>query len=387
MTVRRLAVMVALVAVSLLLVLPWAERRAIRNKIIEDARWASTQTFERPVHQPGHPDGSVIACLDARFTHLPGLTRPPTGFTISISDGGALPDGGASWIELQRANVALIRECLREPRVGNFDSFGFDCGPPGRVERSLALHVTSAWLQAELAGFVDGGVPLEACLDATALERDGVALDGLVGGLLGGMSATQSIGGCVEALVRASAEERARAISALEIIRRGQAPFSTVLKLERATSGVSIYGSTLAQSDVTSLPESARRCVASLQGNPDTTQRIETWLMLPELWHKAAALEQVSVTDPLLETSLARSTLESGFLVSLLVPSGWNDWPRFARRYGSISRKTDALLAVGEGLRGHAPAAMPWMRLVLTDSSVKIEIELDGSWKTFDVDR
>lgn len=195
MTLRRLAIAIGLLALALLVVLPWAERRAVGKRIVEDATWAASSTFERPSHRPSQLDGSVSSCLDAR---LAGATLTFAPIELFRSDAGT--DAGTAWFEQQRTNVAAIRECLREPRVGPFDSFGSHCLPADRVEHSKAMLVAWSWLRLEVVGLIDGGSPLEACLDAAALERDGPALDGFTGAMVGAATAAESIGGCVEAL-------------------------------------------------------------------------------------------------------------------------------------------------------------------------------------------
>lgn len=375
MTLRRLAFAIGLLALALLVGFPFAERRAVGRRLVEDATWAASSTFERPPHRPSQLDGSVSSCLDARLVGAT-LTFAPIELFRS--------DGGTAWFEQQRTNVAAIRECLPEPRVGAFDSFGFDCFPPGRADHSLTMAVATTWLRHELTGALDGGDRLEACLDSAALERDGPALDGLIGSMLGATSAAETVGPCLEVLTRATAEQRAHAKTSLERIKGGQLPFSTVLRLERAAVTVSVLGNVLAAPDIARLPASARACVGT--GEFTREHRFENWLLLPTHWRKLTDLERLSVADPLLDAPAVKTALENSLLEDWLhePPS---EHPRLARRYASVSRKTDALLALIQALDGGTPPTFPWMRLSVTETHVHLEVQLNDLWKTFDVDR
>jgi hypothetical protein len=378
----RAFLFLGLVALALLLAAPWAERRRLSAQVVDEVVAVSNLTFDRPSHRSGASSQTSVAECLSRSLMDAGLARPPTGFAQSHTDGGALGDGGAAWLSQQAASVALVRRCLEAPRVGEFDEFGVGCGP---LDRSLVLHVTTSWLRAEALGLVDGGSPFEACLDATALERDGPALGGLIGAMFAGQSARQTTGPCLRALAALNPSQRRTAAESLERIARSHVSFSTVLRLERAISSVAITGSVLAPSDVDRLPASARACRGTL-GPTAVTEKMTTWALLPAYWHRMVSLIRIAETDALLESAKARRAMEERQLVETVVGTGYDsDWSRFARRAANVPRKTTALLALLEVLEGRPLVESPWLKGSVSDGGVHLEVEFDDGWSQYDV--
>ena len=200
------------------------------------------------------------------------------------------------------------------------------------------------------------------------------------------MSAAATLGSCLEFLTHATADQRASAVTSLELIRQGQIPFSTVLRLERAVLGVGVTGGDLQGADLARLPPAANACAGTLQLERGPKARLSNGLLMPTWCRKLVDLERISVTDPLLESPAVRAALENSPLEDWLQEPP-SEYPRFARRYANVSRKTDALLALLQALDGRTPPTYPWMKLSVTDAHVHLEVLLDEGWKTFDVDR
>jgi hypothetical protein len=371
---------VAGVGVVLLLAHPWLERRRVSRQLVDDVVAVSALPFERPSHRgrPG-PEASVIECLKGSLPDG-GFPRAPLGFTNALQDGGATVDGGSTWLEQHASQAGVVRRCLEAPRVGNFEEFGCLAGPS-----FATLPGSMAWLHGGAVGAVDGGAALEACLDAAALERDAPMLGGLLGAMLSGLSARSTTEPCLRALSRASPEARRAAAEVLSRLAEGQATFSNVLRLERSTATVSIFGGALAASDVARLPMTARACVGSLSG-ADASDRLKMWLLLPSYGQKMAYLIERSKTDPLLESAAVRGVLADQSPMERLVgDDAIPTWPGFARRFANIERKLAALRTLVEVLDGREVTPPPWLKVSRAEGSLRIAVEFDDGWADYEL--
>ncbi|MDX2015670.1 MAG: hypothetical protein SFW67_36085 [Myxococcaceae bacterium] len=380
--------LVAVVAALLLLVTPWATRRRLRDDIVEEALAAAAMTFERPVHRGDAGAESVTACLEASLGRRDGgIEVPPVRSAPALSEEWML-DGGAAWLERVREDVAVVRSCLGAPRVGAFQTFGYDCGPAATLDTSRVLQSAMLWLRAEAMGHVPAARPLEACLDVTALERDGPALEGLIGAMLSASSAHATLEPCAGALTRAPHEERSAARAVLERIEPRLVPFSTVLRLERATMSVSIVGGLLGLADDHRLPSTARACVGSLDLVTEPSMRFWVWATAPNAWSRLRQLEALAETDPRLESPAAQLIMHDVSFIESLVPDPLpSDWTRFARRADNTPRKTRALLTLLDALEGRPTTPPPWLKVSVSPTNVHLEVEFDDGWKTVDLER
>lgn len=373
---RRGFVVVALVGLGLLLAGPWATRRRVSLEVADELVATSRLVFERPpVRAPVNDDRSVVECLE-RALPAASLARPPAGLSGAFGDGGAWPDGSATWVEAQRKNVEQLRACLGAPAVGPFD---FDCDVGAPLPRGLLLQVGLTWLRGEVSGAFDGGAPLSACLDVTALERDAPALHGLVGAMQAAASARSTLEPCARALAQASASDRRLASETFARLRATSLPIASVMRLERGITGVSAFGGALRRVDLERLPLRARGCA----GRQDVGSR---WLLLPSVWERLRALERVAEGDPLLASPEAEQLLsEPGFLEALANDPFMIPWPRFARRYTAVALKLDALLALDEGLAGAAPRGTPALKVTPHDGGLTLEVGFEEGWTQVDV--
>jgi hypothetical protein len=372
------------VGVVLLVARPWVEQRRVSRQLVDDVVAVSALSFERPSHRGvSGSEASVIECLKGSLPGA-GFARAPLGFMSALRDGGAPVDGGHAWLEQHASHAAVVRRCLEAPRVGNFEEFGCLGGPSFDVKANLPASM--AWLHGGAVGAVDGGAPLEACLDAAALERDAPALGGLVGAMLSGLSARSTTEPCLRALSRASPEARRAAAEVFSRVAEGQTTFSSILRLERATATVSIFGGALAPTDVARLPMTARACVGSLSG-ADASDRLKMWLLLPSYGQKMASFIELSKTDPLLESAAVRGVLADQSLMEKLVgdQDSISNWPGFARRFANVERKLAALRTLVEVLDGRETTPPPWLKVSRAEGSLRIAVEFDDGWAEYEL--
>lgn len=383
LNLQRGVVLIGVVGSVLLLAAPWATRRALRAEMLDEVQATKALTFERPAHLAGRASPSVVGCLETAFGADAGLERPPFSLSVLMRDGGSIDGHGAVWLEAHRDGVSVIRRCLDAPRAGSVNLFP-DCVARRSLDRLLLFRAGAVWLEAEARQHVDGGAPVEACLDEAALLRDGPVFGGLIGALLSAASASSSLEPCARALAAASPTERSRARASLEQVVAGLVPMSTVVRVERAATAIGL-GNVMGLGDGDGLPLDERACVGGFVQD-DLAVKAAVWWSAPHAWRRLEQLEALSRSDPLLATPAAREVVEDQtWSEQGLGLHGLLDWPKYARRYSNVARTTQALLAVVDVLEGRPHLKAPWLDVAKTDLGVQLMVELDDGWRSFDL--
>lgn len=374
---RRLtwAVVAALVALPLLLL--WARRWAAGEQLVAEANALSRESFMRPSHRPGSIDGGVAECLE-RAAAADAGAWPPLALNAALAKRLALNEEQRAWLDAQRVLASEVRECVAADFVGQTPRVGPLVGLDD-VLGAKALSVGLGWLRAEAFGAIDGGSPLAACLDVSAVERDAPRLEGLVGAMFASSSAVVTMEPCATALVRASGEDRRRARDTLLVIQAGLLPFADVLRIERVVLSMMQFRDVLTAAQRSRLPSS---------GAPSTLEAgewLKRWASWRPYWDTMKALEAVERSGDSVAFSEVEARGEA--ILGLFADEEPRAMTRYKWRYESVARKHEAVLLLLRALDGEQVALPPWMTLEVTPQRVLMTVILERDPVTVDIAR
>lgn len=380
---RRLtwAVVVALVVLPVLVL--WARRWAAGEQLVVDANALALEQFVRPSHRPGSIDGGVAECL-ARVVPRDGGPSSPLDsidtneLIIALAAQRPMLADHQTWAEAQRDIGNGFRECLKADFVGQTSRFGPLANFDSMSARSLNVAMNS--LRLEALGVIDGGSPLSACLDVSAVERDAPRLDGLIGAMFASQSALATVKPCATTLVHASADDRRRARDTLAVIQAGLLPFADVLRIERVVLSMMVFRDVLTAAQRSRLPSSG--APSSLEAG----EWLKRWASWRPYWDTMKGLEAVERSGG---DSVAFSDVEArgDAILGLFADEEPRAMTRYKRRYDSVARKHEAALLLIRSLDGEQVALPPWMSLEVTPKRVLMTVTLEGDPITVDIVR
>lgn len=375
---RRLtwAVVVALIVLPILVL--WARRWAAGEQLVAEANALARESFVRPSHRPGSLDGGVAECLE-RVTAGDAGVWPPLELNAALMKRLALREDQRAWLDAQRSLAIEVRECVAADFVGQAPRVG-PLAALDEVSGARALSVGLGWLQAEAVGAIDGGSPLAACLDVSAVERDAPRLEGLLGAMIASTSAVVTMEPCMTALAHASADDRRRARDTFAVIQAGLLPFADVLRIERVVLSMMHFRDVLTAAQRSRLPSS---------GTPSSlaaAEWLKRWASWRPYWDTMKALEAVERSGG---DSVAFSDVEArgDAILALFADEEPRAMTRYKRRYESVARKHEAVLLLLRAIDGEQLALPPWMTLEVTPQRVLMTVVLERDPVTIDIAR
>ena len=379
---RRLtwAVVVALVVLPVLVL--WARRWAAGEQLVVDANALALEPFVRPSHRPGSIDGGMAECLERVVPAADGGASPPLDridpneLIIALAAQRPMLADHQTWAEAQRDIANGVRVCLKADFVGQTSRFGPLANFDSMSARSLNVAMNS--LRLEALGVIDGGSPLSACLDVSAVERDAPRL-GLIGAMFASQSALATVKPCATTLVHASADDRRRARDTLAVIQAGLLPFADVLRIERVVLSMMVFRDVLTAAQRSRLPSSG--APSSLEAG----EWLKRWASWRPYWDTMKALEAVERAGD----SVAFSDVEArgDAILGLFADEQPRAMTRYKRRYESVARKHEAVLLLLRALDGERVAFPPWMTLEVTPQRVVMTVTLERDPVSVDITR